>query len=129
MKGRYSTLIWLGLILLIVFVICFFSRSERIRTYKEDIQRRRDSLRRQITNKESIVVFLVAELNKLRNLNDELLKRALTLEIVKQYFIDLQYIKAGFEPEMIVVIENSLKSEKEKLDKLRKEYKLLELRG
>jgi hypothetical protein len=52
---------------------------------------------------------------------------ALTLEILKQYFIALQYKKEGFEPEMLVVIENRLKCEQEQLEILKREYEQLNL--
>lgn len=186
-KNKSFLWLLLGLLLLAVLVIYFITRSEKFKTYHEDIQRRRDDLRQQIMEKECLVSFLVAELDRLRNFNNQLLKRAerfllwakivsmiiitgvgvifyavfnfgpfeasgavlfvssvlfnavtilrksklgdlaLTLEILKQYFIALQYKKEGFEPEMLVVIENRLKSEQEQLEILKKEYEQLNL--
>ncbi len=186
---KNKSLLWLllGLLLLFLLFIYFVSRNEKVRTYQEDIQRRRDDLRQHIMEKECIVNFLLSEIDRLRNFNHQLIKRAekfllwakivsmiiitgigivfyalfnlssleasgavlfvssvffnaiailrknklgdlsLTLEILKQYFIALQYKKEGFEPEVIQALEVRLVSEQQQLNILKEEYEQLKM--
>jgi hypothetical protein len=186
-KNKSVFWILLGLLLLLALFIYFVTRSEKVRTYSEDIRNRRDELLEEIKKKESIVNYLVSELERLRSFNCSLIKKAerflmwtkivamiiitgvgvifytlfnfgpfeasgavlfvssvifngftilrknklgdlgLTLQILKEYFIALQYKKEGFEPEMIGVIETRLNFEKEQLHLLRKEYEQLKI--
>lgn len=186
-KNKNTFLILLGLLLLFALFIYYITRSGKVKTYSEDIRRKREELKKQIRDKESLVNYLISELDRLRSFNHSLIKRAerflmwakilgmivitgvgiifyalfnfgpfeasvavtfvssvvfngvtilrknklgdlaLTLQILKEYFVALQYKKQGFEPEMIQVIESRLNFEQEQLDLLRREYEQLKI--
>lgn len=188
-KGRSTGWIWLllGFLLIVALLIYFTTRSERVKTFTDDLQRKRDDLRKRIQDKEGIIGYIMAEIDKLKAYNDELVARAirffqimkilamivfagiclifyaffhlnlfealgaivfvsslffnvltilknnklgdinLTLQILKEYFIALEYKRNGFEPEMIRALELKLNYEREQLCLLKREYDELKM--
>lgn len=93
MKKNNTTKIWiifLILVVAIVAVIYFLSKSQAVKDYSDSLHERINNLKRQICEKEQTVEWLERELTKLREIKDYLTKKG------ERIFIRLKTISILF---------------------------------
>ncbi|MBL7909807.1 MAG: hypothetical protein JNJ41_01975 [Bacteroidia bacterium] len=79
MKNKNNFLGWflLGLLLVVLWIIYKASQSEKVKNYQDDVTFRREELQRDIVEKESMIGYLITEVEKLRALNDDIIQKSL----------------------------------------------------